>query len=98
MFNLASYQRILLQDFEAVGGRFEIVEFKTPADFARIIKEKTLVNCTGYGARALLGDTSVVPVRGQITRLISQADANSACATRTRRSSRGAMASAAGHR
>jgi glycine/D-amino acid oxidase-like deaminating enzyme len=75
MFNLASYQRILMQDFEAVGGRFEIVEFKTPADFARI-KEKTLVNCTGYGARALLGDTSVVPVRGQITRLISQIDAN----------------------
>jgi glycine/D-amino acid oxidase-like deaminating enzyme len=75
MFNLASYQRILLQDFEAVGGRIEIAEFKTPADFARV-REKTLVNCTGYGARALLGDTSVVPVRGQLTRLIAQADAN----------------------
>ena len=75
MFNLASYQRILLQDFETVGGRIEITEFKTPADLARV-KEKTLVNCTGYGARALLGDTSVVPVRGQLTRLIAQADAN----------------------
>jgi glycine/D-amino acid oxidase-like deaminating enzyme len=74
MFNLASYQRILMQDFEAVGGKYEITEFKTPADFARV-KEKTLVNCTGYGARALLGDTSVVPVRGQLTRLISQPDA-----------------------
>ena len=74
MFNLASYQRILMQDFEAVGGKFEITEFKTPADFARV-KEKTLVNCTGYGARALLGDTSVIPVRGQLTRLISQPDA-----------------------
>jgi glycine/D-amino acid oxidase-like deaminating enzyme len=75
MFNLSSYQRILLQDFEAVGGRIEIAEFKTPADFARV-KETTLVNCTGYGARALLGDNSIVPVRGQLTRLISQADAN----------------------
>jgi glycine/D-amino acid oxidase-like deaminating enzyme len=74
MFNLASYQRILLQDFEIVGGKLEIAEFKTPADFARV-KEKTLVNCTGYGARALLGDTSVVPVRGQLTRLITQTDA-----------------------
>jgi hypothetical protein len=75
MFNLSSYQRILLQDFGALGGRIEIAEFKTPADLARVT-EKTLVNCTGYGARALLGDDSIVPVRGQLTRLISQPDAN----------------------
>lgn len=74
MFNLASYMRILVDDFEAAGGRIEVAEFNTPADFARV-KEKTLVNCTGYGARALFGDTSVTPVRGQITRLISQPDA-----------------------
>ena len=29
---------------------------------------------TGYGARALLGDTSIIPVRGQITRLVPQAE------------------------
>ena len=74
MFNLSSYSRILLEDFTSSGGRIEITEFKSPADFARV-KEKTLVNCTGYGARALLGDTSLIPVRGQITRLISQSDA-----------------------
>lgn len=71
MFNLSSYARILLDDFAAAGGRLEIAEFRTPADLARI-KEKTLVNCTGYGARELFADTSVIPVRGQITRLISQ--------------------------
>jgi glycine/D-amino acid oxidase-like deaminating enzyme len=75
MFNLASYSRILLDDFTSNGGKLEIAEFNSPADFARL-KEKTLVNCTGYGARALLGDTSLTPVRGQITRLISQPDAN----------------------
>lgn len=75
MFNIASYQRILMQDFEAVGGKFEITEFKTPADFSRI-REKTVVNCTGYGARALLGDNSVVPVRGQVTRLATHAGAD----------------------
>jgi glycine/D-amino acid oxidase-like deaminating enzyme len=74
MFNLSSYSRILLEDFTSSGGRIEIAEFKTPADFAHV-KEKTLVNCTGYGARALLGDTSIIPVRGQLTRLISQPDA-----------------------
>ena len=26
-----------------------------------------LVNCTGLGARQLLGDTSVTPVRGQVS-------------------------------
>jgi glycine/D-amino acid oxidase-like deaminating enzyme len=75
MFNLASYSRILFEDFMASGGRIEIAEFKTPADFARL-QEKTLVNCTGYGARELFGDTSLIPVRGQIARLISQPDAS----------------------
>src|SRR5438876_9738117 len=31
-----------------------------------------LGNCTGYGARALFGDQSIIPVRGQLTRLIPQ--------------------------
>ena len=38
------------------------------------MKEKTLVNATGYGARALFGDQSLIPVRGQLTRMIPQAD------------------------
>jgi glycine/D-amino acid oxidase-like deaminating enzyme len=73
MFNLASYARTLTADFTANGGRFEIVEFHTPADFARL-KEKTLVNATGFGARALFGDQSIVPVRGQLARTIPEAD------------------------
>lgn len=73
MFNLASYQRVLMQDFEANGGRVEITEFHTPNDFQRI-RERTIVNATGYGARALMSDDSLVPVRGQLTRLIPQAD------------------------
>jgi glycine/D-amino acid oxidase-like deaminating enzyme len=73
MFNIASYQHTLLTDFHANGGTIEITEFYSPNDFARL-KEKTLVNATGYGARALLGDESVVPVRGQLTRMIPQTD------------------------
>ena len=65
MFNLASYSRILMQEFEALGGRFEITEFHTPNDFQRI-REKTIVHATGYGARALMKDETVVPVRGQL--------------------------------
>jgi glycine/D-amino acid oxidase-like deaminating enzyme len=73
MFNLTAYTHTLLTDFHANGGRIEIREFHTPNDFARL-SEKTLVNATGYGARALFGDESVIPVRGQLTRMIPQAD------------------------
>jgi glycine/D-amino acid oxidase-like deaminating enzyme len=73
MFNLPAYTRTLLADFSANGGKIEIKEFHAPDEFARL-KEKTLVNATGYGARALFGDQSIVPVRGQLTRTIPQAD------------------------
>lgn len=75
MFNLASYTHTLMSDYAANGGRIQIMEFKTPEEFARL-KEKTLINATGYGARALLGDNSVIPVRGQLARMIPQSDVN----------------------
>jgi glycine/D-amino acid oxidase-like deaminating enzyme len=75
MFNLASYTRILMSDFAANGGKIQIMEFKAPDDLARL-KEKTLINATGYGARALFSDDSVVPVRGQLVRMIPQPDVN----------------------
>ena len=75
MFNLTSYARLLLGDFGANGGKIEIAEFHTPADFARL-REKTLINATGYGARALFGDESLTPVRGQLARVIPQPDIN----------------------
>jgi glycine/D-amino acid oxidase-like deaminating enzyme len=69
MFNLPAYTRLLLSDFRASGGEIEITEFQTTADFARL-REQTLVNATGYGARALCNDQSVIPVRGQLARSI----------------------------
>jgi len=67
MFNLVAYSHLLLTDFVANGGRIEIAEFRTPADFARL-QERTLIHATGYGARTLFGDRSVIPVRGQLAR------------------------------
>jgi len=51
-----------LQDrLEALGGIVEGRELSTlPADLP------VLVNCSGLGARTLLGDTTVTPVRGQV--------------------------------
>jgi D-amino-acid oxidase len=73
MFNLIEYQHLLYSDFLTAGGRIETREFHTPADFVGL-PQKVLVNCTGYGARALFKDGSVIPVRGQLARLIPQAE------------------------
>jgi glycine/D-amino acid oxidase-like deaminating enzyme len=75
MFNISSYTRLLMSDFAANGGKIEIAEFHSPDDFARL-REKTLINATGYGSRALFGDESIIPVRGQLTRLIPQPEIN----------------------
>ena len=71
MFNITEYGRVLTNDFLLGGGRFETVEFHTPADLAAL-KQTVVINCMGYGARALWKDESVVPVRGQIAWLIPQ--------------------------
>ncbi|MEE4301047.1 MAG: FAD-dependent oxidoreductase [Pseudomonadales bacterium] len=71
MFNIGAYSRLLLDDFHQAGGEIVTAEFEGPEDFANL-DERTIVNCTGYGARALLGDESVRPVRGQTAKLIPQ--------------------------
>jgi glycine/D-amino acid oxidase-like deaminating enzyme len=75
MFNISSYARLLMADFAANGGKIEIAEFHSPGDFARL-RERTLINATGYGARALFGDESIIPVRGQLARMIPQPEVN----------------------
>jgi len=71
MFNIADYGHTLMTDFLAAGGKIERAEFHTPSDLTRL-KEKVVINCPGYGARALWKDESIVPVRGQIGWLIPQ--------------------------
>ena len=70
-FNVADYSHQLESDFLAAGGRFEAIEFHAPSDLSHL-KEKVIINCTGYGARALWQDNSIVPVRGQIVWLAPQ--------------------------
>jgi glycine/D-amino acid oxidase-like deaminating enzyme len=71
IFNISEYTRMLVADFLAAGGVIETREFEKPGDIARL-REKTVINATGYGARALFGDETLTPVRGQLMRLIPQ--------------------------
>lgn len=71
MFNIASYGHTLMSDFLAAGGKVVRREFNSPSELGEL-KEKVVINCPGYGARALWKDESIVPVRGQIAWLIPQ--------------------------
>jgi len=70
-FNVTDLAHMLTSDFLMEGGRIETMTFDTPADLARL-KEPVVVNCTGYGARALWKDETITPVRGQIAWLAPQ--------------------------
>ncbi|MDG2520210.1 FAD-dependent oxidoreductase [Caulobacter segnis] len=71
MFNVMELGRTLMGDFLVAGGRLEVMDFKSPADLAAL-KQKVVINCTGYGARALWKDETVTPVRGQLAWLPAQ--------------------------
>ncbi|CAN5356151.1 FAD-dependent oxidoreductase [soil metagenome] len=73
-FNVADLARQLMSDFLLAGGKIVPMEFHAPDDLAKL-KQKVIINCTGYGARALWKDESIIPVRGQIAWLIPQAGA-----------------------
>src|SRR5205823_470430 len=71
MFNIAQYSDYLLSQFRSLGGQIVMQKFHSPDEFGNL-PQKTLINCTGYGARALLGDNSLIPVRGQLARMAPQ--------------------------
>jgi glycine/D-amino acid oxidase-like deaminating enzyme len=74
-FNIHDYAHQLLSDFRLAGGQIVMREFHSPSEFTQL-KEKVVINCTGYGARALWKDESIVPVRGQIGWLLPQPEVN----------------------
>ena len=73
IFNISDYGHTLLNDFFIAGGQFRYANFREPSQIGAL-PQKVVINCTGYGARALWRDESVIPVRGQIARLIPQAE------------------------
>ena len=74
IFNIADYAHTLLADFRAAGGRFVRREFASLSELGAL-PQTTVINCPGYGARALCRDESVTPVRGQIAWLVPQPEA-----------------------
>lgn len=74
VFNVASYADRLARLFMLRGGRMIRRSFPDRAA-ALALPEPVIVNCMGYGAKAIWGDADIVPVRGQIGWLIPQPEA-----------------------
>jgi len=74
-FNIAGYSRQLVNDFLVEGGKIVKIEFHSPTELNQLA-QNVIINATGYGARALWKDESIVPVRGQIAWLIPQPEVN----------------------
>jgi len=56
------YLEYLLRRYASAGGRVEYATVPSPAS----VDAPVVVNCTGIGARSLVPDDSLVPVRGQV--------------------------------
>jgi glycine/D-amino acid oxidase-like deaminating enzyme len=75
LFNITSYAHQLTEDFQLNGGKIVTREFHAPVELTQL-REPVILHSTGYGARALFGDESLTPVRGQIGWLIPQPEVN----------------------
>lgn len=67
LVEMGAYLSWLAGEVERRGGRFEARRVVSLADAGH--GADLVVHCSGLGARTLVGDTSVVPVRGQIVRM-----------------------------
>ncbi|OZI61459.1 FAD-dependent oxidoreductase [Bordetella genomosp. 11] len=71
MFNISAYAHMLITGFLGSGGCIKVVEFVQAADLLDL-PEDVVINATGYGARQLFSDESIIPIRGQTARLVPQ--------------------------
>jgi glycine/D-amino acid oxidase-like deaminating enzyme len=66
-----TYLNALLRDFYLAGGKLVVKELQSKEEIAQL-PEQVVFNCTGLGARKLVGDQTLIPVRGQLEVLLPQ--------------------------
>jgi D-amino-acid oxidase len=64
LVDMPSYLDYLMARFHTAGGQVEVRRLETLTEAAR--QAAILVNCTGIGARSLVPDDGVWPIRGQL--------------------------------
>ena len=73
MIEPSIYLQAVLEDFLTAGGRLEVRAFAAAEEF-KALPESVIFNCTGLGAKALVNDDALMPIRGQLVVLLPQAD------------------------
>jgi glycine/D-amino acid oxidase-like deaminating enzyme len=71
MIDIPIYLKALLEDFYIGGGKTEVRYFDSFQDIT-LLPERIIMNCTGLGARKLLNDNELIPVKGQLSILMPQ--------------------------
>ena len=74
-FNFPAYGDALMSEFLARGGHYEMRNFASPRDLGDL-PERVIIHATGYAARDLWQDRTVIPVRGQTGWLVPQEGVN----------------------
>jgi D-amino-acid oxidase len=74
-FEPSIYLDALMNDVVAFGGRIVVRSFDSKRELAAL-SETLIVNCTGLGAKTLFGDDELIPIKGQLTVLVPQAEIN----------------------
>jgi glycine/D-amino acid oxidase-like deaminating enzyme len=69
------YLETLMRDVIGFGGRIVVRKFDAPRDL-NALAEPVVVNCSGLGSYDLFGDKELMPVKGQLTVLVPQAEVN----------------------
>src|SRR5262245_62580291 len=64
-----------LADFLLRGGKLHIRNFADRSELASLAAP-LIVNCAGLGAKMLFDDAELIPVKGQLTLLLPQAEVN----------------------
>ena len=61
----------VMRDLRLAGGKIVVQEF-TDVNQVLALPQRTVVNCTGLGAKELFGDEDLMPVKGQLSFLVPQ--------------------------
>jgi glycine/D-amino acid oxidase-like deaminating enzyme len=69
------YLPAIMSDYYAAGGKIAVRDFADRAELMSL-DEPVIINCSGLGSRELFGDAELVPVKGQLSVLLPQADIN----------------------
>ena len=65
------YLNAVMRDFQLAGGRIVVRDFPD-LEAVFTLQEPVIMNCTGLGAKALFGDETMFPVKGQYMILLPQ--------------------------